>query len=331
MLFLTSLKIFFRFLGRGTDAPLRVGGGVSCLLYSHDVGTTMLAPAKINLFLHVAAPDANGYHPLQTLVAFADIGDEVELFQVGSIGYAADLNPRLSVDGPFAAELSTGDDNLVLRAAKAFQTQAGITIDRDIRLTKTLPIASGLGGGSADAGATLKLLRDAYAPAMEDSVLEDLAGKLGADGIMCLRATPALAEGYGERLTPVSLPRVSCVLVNPGVACATPAVYRGLDDLAVFSDIQAMQGLREAATLDQLLTILAATRNDLEPAAIALRPIIADVLKALHDQPETAFARMSGSGATCFALCRTPEAAEALGGRMQTVLPHAWVKVGRLG
>ncbi len=290
----------------------------------------MLAPAKINLFLHVAAPDANGYHPLQSLVAFADIGDEVELFPVGSVGYAADLNPRLSVDGPFAAELTTGEDNLVLRAAKAFQAGTGVTIDQDIRLTKNLPIASGVGGGSADAGAVLKLLRDTYAPDLADDRLEAMVGALGADGIMCLRARPALAEGYGERLSEVGLPSVPCVLINPGVACATAAVYGGFDDLAVFSDLRPVQA-ESVYTVDQLLTILGKTRNDLEPAAIALQPVIAEVLASLRAEPQTAFARMSGSGATCFALCRTDEDAEALGHRMLVRWPAAWVRVGRLG
>ncbi len=193
-----------------------------------------------------------------------------------------------------------------------------------------MPVAAGLGGGSADAGATLKLLRDAYVPATPDDVLETIAGALGADGIMCLRARPALAEGYGERLTDVHLPAVPCVLVNPGVACATPAVYKGFDDLAAFSHLQPIAS-HDIATIDQLLTVLAGTRNDLEPAAIALQPVIADVLTQLRAQAETAFARMSGSGATCFALCRTPEEARSLGGRVQAMLPQAWVGIGRLG
>ena len=290
----------------------------------------MLAPAKINLFLHVGAPDASGYHPLQSLVAFADFGDEVVLFPVGSVGYAADLNPRLSVDGPFAAELTTGEDNLVLRAAKAFQAETDITIDEDIRLTKNLPIASGLGGGSADAGAVLKLLREAYAPDMADDKLEAMAGALGADGIMCLRAKTALAEGYGERLTEVSLPSVPCVLINPGVACATAAVYKGFDDLAAFSDIKPVDA-KAVDTVDQLLTMLGETRNDLEPAAITLQPVIAEILASLRAEPQTAFARMSGSGATCFALCRTAEDAATLGQGMLARWPAAWIRVGRLG
>ena len=121
-----------------------------------------------------------------------------------------------------------------------------------------------------------------------------------------------------------------CVLINPGVACATAAVYKGFDDLAVFSDLRPVQA-ESVETIDQLFTILGKTRNDLEPAAIALQPVIAEVLASLRAEPQTAFARMSGSGATCFALCRTPEEAEALGHGMLARWPVAWVRVGRLG
>ncbi len=290
--------------------------------------TTRVAPAKVNLWLHVAAPDGRGYHPLQSLVAFADIGDAVSL--VETTGSEDKLSPELSLSGPFSDGLSAGEDNLILKAVRAFEAAASLRVDRhDIHLAKTLPIASGLGGGSADAGAVLHLLRDAYAPAMSDHDLSAIAAKTGADGVMCLWARPAFASGYGERLTPVRLPPVPAVLVNPGVECSTAAVYRGFDATGPFSALDAVA--EDIVNVEQLVLALAGTRNDLQAPAINLQPVIAEVLSDLDAQPETAFARMSGSGATCFALCRSDADAQALGRRMQLLRPGAWVASCRLG
>jgi len=292
------------------------------------VSLTRLAAAKINLWLHVAGPDARGYHPLQSLVAFADIGDQVSL--VDTTASVDKLRPRLSVSGPFAGELDSGEDNLILKAVRAFETATKRRIDRhDIQLVKNLPIASGLGGGSADAGAALHLLREAYAPDMPDDDLSAVAAQTGADGVMCLWARPALAEGYGERLTTVRLPGVPAVLINPGVECSTKAVYQGFDCLRKFSTLDAVP--QDIVNVEQLTAMLADTRNDLQAPAATLRPVIADVLAELEAQPETCFARMSGSGATCFALCGTDEDAQVLGRRMQRLRPGAWVAPCRLG
>ena len=289
---------------------------------------TWRARAKVNLYLHVAGPDARGYHPLQSLVAFADIGDEVLLVETDR--FAKNLKPDLSLSGPFAEGLDGGEDNLILKAVRAFEAASGPRVDRhDIHLVKNLPVASGLGGGSADAGAILRLLRDAYAPDMADDALSAIAAKTGADGVMCLWARPALAEGYGERLTPVSLPSVPSVLINPGVECSTRAVYQGFDDLGRFPALDAVA--EDIVNIEQLKTLLAMTRNDLQAPAIALQPVIADVLNALAAQPETLFARMSGSGATCFALCETDADARALSHRLQRMWPAAWVAQCRLG
>jgi 4-diphosphocytidyl-2-C-methyl-D-erythritol kinase len=281
-----------------------------------------LAPAKVNLWLHVAAPDARGYHPLQSLVVFADIGDEVSLTDGGA--------GRLTLSGAFAEGLSTGDDNLIFKAVRAFEAAAGIRVDRhDFHLVKNLPVASGLGGGSADAGAVLHLLRDAYAPGMADDDLSAIAAKTGADGVMCLWAKPAFASGYGEYLTPVSLSSVPAVLINPGVACSTPEVYGGFDARAQFATLDA--GAEDIVNIEQLMATLIETRNDLQAPAVALQPVIADILAELAAQPQTRFARMSGSGATCFALCKTDDDAQALGRRMQRLRPGAWVVACRLG
>lgn len=293
---------------------------------------SMLAKAKVNLYLHVAAPDARGYHPLQSLVAFADIGDEVTFSPLQSAGSSKNLISCLSIEGPFAEGLQADESNLILKAVRRFEAAAGVRVDRHtIRLTKNLPVASGIGGGSADAGATLRLLRELYAPNMPDSDLAAIAGAIGADGIMCLWSQSAFAEGYGERLTPVTLPEVPAVLVNPGVECATARVYGGYDAVGRFNEIEAMSGFLDVSDIRQLISALSHTRNDLQSPAIHLQPVIAEVLTALEAQKETLFARMSGSGATCFALCETDEAASALGGRMQAMMPAAWVRACRLG
>ena len=292
----------------------------------------MLAKAKINLYLHVAASDARGYHPLQSLVVFADIGDGVTFLPAEPEGSADRMKPCLSIEGPFRAGLEANDDNLILKAVRGFEAAAGIKIERhNIRLTKNVPVASGIGGGSADAGATLRLLRELYAPDMADKDLATIAGAIGADGVMCLWSQTAFAEGYGEKLTPVTLPQVPAVLVNPGVECSTARVYGGYDAQARFNEIDAMSGFANLHDVRQLISALSHTRNDLQSPAIHLQPVIAQVLTALEAQAETRFARMSGSGATCFALCETDEAAKALSGRMQAMMPGAWVRACRLG
>jgi len=283
----------------------------------------MLAPAKVNLFLHVAAPDEQGYHPLKSLVMFADIGDQV----IFSDRYSSTFTLRIT--GRFGLNQTAGEDNLIVLAVRCFEAATGASVTGEMALDKALPVASGLGGGSADAGAALRLLRDRYVPDLGDRGLENMAGTLGADGVMCLRARTAIAEGYGERLTDIALPSVACVLVNPGVACTTAAVYRGFDGLGRFADLD--QEFPPVIGVNDLVAALRETRNDLEPAAIALQPVIGDVLDDLRAQPETLFARMSGSGATCFALCRNEAAAQALGRRMRASWPAAWVRTCRLG
>ncbi|MGN6207567.1 4-(cytidine 5'-diphospho)-2-C-methyl-D-erythritol kinase [Asticcacaulis sp.] len=293
---------------------------------------SILAKAKVNLYLHVAAPDSRGYHPLQSLVVFADIGDDVSFLPFQSAGSSEDTTPHLSIDGPFAEGLQADKDNLILKAVRHFEAVAGVRVDgHAVRLTKNLPLASGIGGGSADAGATLRALRALYTPDMADSDLAVIAGAIGADGVMCLWSRSAFAEGYGERLTPVTLPAVPAVLVNPGVECATARVYGGYDAAGRFNEIEAKSGFSGVRDVRQLVSALSHTRNDLQSPAIHLQPIIAEVLTALEAQDETLFARMSGSGATCFALCETDEAANALSVRMQAMMPAAWVRACRLG
>lgn len=283
-----------------------------------------LAPAKVNLFLHVGAPDAEGYHPLVSLMTFADMGDIVRCEA------AADLS--LSVVGPFAAGLSAGEDNLVLRAARALLARA-VRDGAPLRLVldKQLPVASGLGGGSSDAGAALRLLDRELGLGMGEAALEQIAGALGADGAPCLRARPVLAQGRGERLSPApDWPRLPVVLVNPGVPSPTGAVYRAYDAGGVFSDLEPPV-LPDLTAVRDVAACLAALRNDLEPPAVAMAPVVGEVLEVLRAAPEVLLARMSGSGATCFALCADDAAANALAAKVQAGRPQWWTRACRLG
>jgi 4-diphosphocytidyl-2-C-methyl-D-erythritol kinase len=287
-----------------------------------SLSLTILARAKVNLYLHVAAPDAKNYHPLQSLVMFADVGDGVTL-RPTSVAEA----PRLSCDGPFADGVPTDDSNLIFKAVRRFEMVTSVNIDRhDIHLTKNLPVASGLGGGSADAGAVLQLLRAHYAPDMADEALDAIAATTGADGVMCLWSRSALAEGYGERLTPIDLPSVPAVLINPGIACSTPAVYGQYDRLGQFAPIETSTPFRSIINIDHLLHALSGTRNDLEAPAVYLHPQIGDLLSRLSNEPETLLTRLSGSGATCFVLCDTLADAQRLAVRLTQEYPQSWVR-----
>ena len=282
-----------------------------------------LAPAKVNLFLHVGPPGADGYHPLASLVAFADVGDHISV--------APSDRLSLAVTGPFGAALAGEGDNLVLRALRALGAATGrgdpalaVTLD------KRLPIAAGLGGGSSDAGAALRLARDRLAPDLDDERLARMAAAVGADGPMCLFARPAWAEGRGDRLTPEpALPPLSAVLVNPGVPSPTGAVYRALDDGPPRA---ADRPLRPADwTGPAVVDWLAGLRNDLEAPAVALQPVIGEALAAVRTAPGVDLARMSGSGATVFGLCASPEAASAAARALSRRHPGWWVHAALLG
>jgi 4-diphosphocytidyl-2-C-methyl-D-erythritol kinase len=283
------------------------------------------APAKVNLFLHVGGPDGEGYHPISSLMVFADVGDHVMIQPSDA--------PAFEISGPFGAAIPADGDNLVVRAAKAFHAKLGGPVPPyRLILDKRLPIAAGLGGGSSDAGAALKLLRDALSPNLSDDDLEPIAASLGADGAACLRATALMAEGRGEILTAApGLPELHAVLVNPGAPSPTGGVYRAYD-AAVHPDGAAppflpsnLESAEEAAGW-----LAAATRNDLEAPAVGLEPRIGEVLDVLRDEPESLLVRMSGSGATCFALCAGDIEAEGLVERLEAMRPDWWVRRCRL-
>lgn len=285
---------------------------------------TELAKAKVNLALHILGRRPDGYHRLDSLVAFPSIADEIE------VRPAPDGRIGLSVIGPFAAGLSGDAENLVHKATQALANlfSKDARPGADIALTKRLPIASGIGGGSADAAATLRALRRLWDWSPGAGDLHRIALSLGADVPMCLDQVPVRAEGIGDRLTPLPpLPAAGMLLVNPGVAVSTPSVFRAL----VSCDNAPVPALPDRFTdLDALVAFLDATRNDLEAPAMAVAPGIADVIGALKASQGCRFARMSGSGATCFGLFLDEAAAQVAAGEIVSARPGWWVAAGAI-
>jgi 4-diphosphocytidyl-2-C-methyl-D-erythritol kinase len=273
------------------------------------------APAKINLFLHVGQRRDDGFHPLQSLAVFTGLGDVLEMEE------APDFS--LSVQGPFARGLEGEGDNLVLRAARSL-LEGGTPGSGGARLTltKNLPVASGIGGGSADAAAALRGLSALWGRGGQD--LRGIAARLGSDIPVCLDSAPAFMEGRGEILSPVhSVPFVPMLLVNPGVAVPTRDVFAALQARSGVD--MTLPGGNFQDTAD-LLRLLDATRNDLEPPAIRLQPVIADVLSAIAALPGALLARMSGSGATCFGIFADADCCDRAAGTLRQAQPGWWVE-----
>lgn len=260
-----------------------------------DVPLRQVARAKVNLFLHVLGRRADGYHLLDSLAVFPAVGDVLAAEPASALS--------LHLTGPFGAMLATESDNLVLRAARALAAAAGVPAEARLTLDKRLPVASGIGGGSADAAAALRLLARLWGVSAD---LAAIAAVLGADVPVCLEGRTARMRGVGEQLGPApSLPDAGIVLVNPGGAVATALVFRARQgDYGVPAVLP--KSWPDAAAM---ATDLAALRNDLQPAAIALHPPIGDALDALAADASCLLARMSGSGATCFGLYADPAAA----------------------
>ncbi|WP_083804302.1 4-(cytidine 5'-diphospho)-2-C-methyl-D-erythritol kinase [Ahrensia sp. R2A130] len=274
---------------------------------------TEFAPAKINLALHVTGQREDGYHLLDTLVAFADVGDRLNFAPADEL--------TLSINGTFGAGLSTDDDNLVLRAATALRKAAGATTGAEIRLEKNLPLSSGIGGGSADAAAALRGLAALWDT---DTDLASIAAKLGADVPMCLKSEPLRAQGIGEQLQAVVLPGFHIVLANPGVAVSTPAIFSRLDR----KDHPPLDALEDAD--GDWLMWLTDQRNDLEAPAFSTAPEIAQCLDALWGTSRVRLARMSGSGATCFALYDSEGCAARAAAQLKAAYPDWWVTASQL-
>jgi 4-diphosphocytidyl-2-C-methyl-D-erythritol kinase len=280
------------------------------------------APAKVNLFLHVGAIQADGYHPLSSLVAFADVGDV--------IGVTSADRLSLSVTGPFASGLAADDDNLVLRVLRELGHVAGIgDPSLAVTLEKNLPIAAGLGGGSSDAGAALRLANRALGLDLPERDLAEISRVVGADGPMCLMARSAWADGIGERLTPApDLPPLHAVLANPGRPSPTGAVYRAFDaGPACATDRPAEpKSWSPRAVIDWLAT----QRNDLEAPAVRLEPAIGAALSAMA-AAGARLTRMSGSGATVFGLFDDAASAASAADRLRGDHDHWWVQPTVLG
>ncbi|WGM48524.1 4-diphosphocytidyl-2-C-methyl-D-erythritol kinase [Brevundimonas sp. NIBR10] len=282
-----------------------------------------LAPAKVNLCLHVGPVRADGYHPLASLVAFADVGDVVTVEPADRLS--------LTVNGPFGAGLDGEGDNLILRALRALGQATGSgEPPLKVTLDKRLPIAAGMGGGSSDAGAALRLARTALDLDIDDAALETVAAVIGADGPMCLRARTAWAEGIGGDLSDaVWMPPLHAVLVNPGVACSTGAVYRAYDVRPVGAPDRPADPADVSPT--GVIRWLAAQRNDLEAPALTVAPAVAEALADLAACPWVGLVRMSGSGATVFALFDTARDADEATRALQARHAGWWVARTVLG
>ncbi len=282
------------------------------------------APAKVNLTLAVLGRRADGYHLLDSLVTFAGAGDRLALVPGGTLS--------LHVRGLTAAEAGPLDGNLVLKAARALATEIpNLKVGR-FMLDKRLPVAAGLGGGSSDAGATLRLLARANRLPLDDARLRKVARRTGADVPVCVDPRPRRMRGIGEILSgPLSIPKLAAVLVNPGVAVPTRDVFAILG----FNPGEAAASAGRARALPRdrggFVAYLAGERNDLEPAAITLQPVIALVLMALRGEPGCDLARMSGSGATCFGLFASSRAAAAAARSISAAHPRWWVKATAFG
>ncbi len=282
------------------------------------------APAKINLYLHVVGRRPDGYHELDSLVMFADVGDEV------TVAAASERSePDFVLDGPFAPALAHEPvaGNLVVRAATALAEHLGRSPSVVLSLTKRLPVASGIGGGSADAAACLRALARLWQMTADDPALYALAARLGADVPVCLDGRAAYFGGIGDLQTPApGLPDCPALLVNPAVPVPTPAVFR-----ARTGAFTAPARLTERpADVPALAAALARRGNDLTRAAITVAPVIATTLSALEATQDCLLARLSGSGATCFALYPALEAAHTAAAVLTANHPEWWVQPCRL-
>ncbi len=277
---------------------------------------TETAYAKINLALHVRGRRDDGYHALESLFVFAEDGD------VLTAEARSDDRIELLIDGPFAEGLDSGADNLVVRAALALRSHAAKGQGATIRLTKNLPVASGIGGGSADAAATLRMLTALWSIDMDETDLAPITLRLGSDVPACLASVSQFVRGRGEDLGRHNVPGLtgmSILLVNPLVAMSTAQVFSGWDRVD--------RGALDATSLDELI---AKGRNDLEASAMHIAPIIREVLDRLSAQSGVLLSRMSGSGATCFALFKDEAARDAAALAIAAARPEWWTLASRI-
>jgi 4-diphosphocytidyl-2-C-methyl-D-erythritol kinase len=285
---------------------------------------TERAPAKINLTLHVVGRRPDGYHRLESLVAFSRSGDTLSLAPGDTLA--------LAIGGPTAEAAGDLDSNLVVKAARNLAERVGGLRLGAFKLIKNLPVAAGIGGGSSDAAAALRLLAHANGLSLDDPRLIEAAAATGADVSVCLAAKARMMAGIGEKLGPVlDLPPLPVLIVNPRQALSTKAVFARMNIAAgAETGFGAHPEIPSGAAAEALIALLRKGRNDMEDAACVLAPVIGDVLAILAAAPGCKLARMSGSGATCFALfpdCRAVARAK------RTILqahPDWWVKAAML-
>lgn len=284
--------------------------------------------AKVNLSLRVVGRRADGYHDLESVVAFADCADRLTLDPGDEL--------RLATTGPLAAACGETSDNLVFKAAKLL---AGAVPDLKLgafALDKVLPVAAGIGGGSADAAAALRLLARLNNLSLDDPRLQEVALATGADVPVCLLSRACDMTGVGEQLLPLALPSMPCVMVNPRVPVATKDVFRELglrngELLVGASDVlEAAAWPDEGGSISDWIEVLDTAANDLEAPAMRIEPVIGKVLGALRVSAGVKLARMSGSGATCFAIYGTSEEAHAAAEKIRRDHPGWWVHAGTL-
>ena len=278
------------------------------------------APAKINLYLHVVGKESNGYHSLDSLVAFTDVADVVSVEESTLI--------EVETVGQFAHYLTNYLENIVFKTAKNLQRYLGVNLGAKIILKKNIPVASGLGGGSSDAAATIKALTKLWKIEHNMCSLSEFALSLGADVPMCLYGRAGFMGGIGEKITLIkSLPMVHIVLLNPGIQVSTSKVFKNFSK--PYSKVARFK--KSPGTLDELVSFLEDNRdNDLKKIAITSAPEIKDVLDFFHKDPKCKFANMSGSGATCFGLFSDCYSALAAVRRSERDHPKWWAVATQL-
>jgi 4-diphosphocytidyl-2-C-methyl-D-erythritol kinase len=285
--------------------------------------------AKVNLTLRVVGRRRDGYHEIESLVAFADCADRLSLVPGSPL--------HLNTVGPLAESCGDTADNLVLKAARLLGERVPNLRFGEFTLDKVLPVAAGIGGGSADAAATLRLLARANSLAIDDPRLIDAAEMTGADVPVCLASRACVMTGIGETLMPFTVPKLPCVMVNPRVGVPTKDVFQELglrngELLVGAADvmIEAAEWPESGTSIRDWLEALAIGRNDLEAPAVRVQPMVSEVLSSLRDADGAALARMSGSGATCFALFENGADALRASQKIQLDHPKWWVHAGTL-
>jgi len=286
------------------------------------------ARAKVNLTLRVVGRRVDGYHDLESVVAFADCADRLSLVPGSEL--------HLATTGPLAQACGEFSDNLVFKAARLLGDRVPDLKLGDFVLDKVLPVAAGIGGGSADAAAALRLLARANGLAIDEARLIEVAKLTGADVPVCLTSRACVMTGVGETLLPLALPKMPCVMVNPRLPVATKDVFQALglrsgELLVGATDVlRAAAWPEQGASLEDWVEVLAASSNDLEAPAMRIQPVIGEVISALSSADGAWLARMSGSGATCFAIFENTAEAQRAAQKIQLDHPQWWVHAGVL-